>query len=88
MSDIHLTRVNLQNEQRLIDRAAQALKGRHIVGVHYTTQDEAEQSRWMHRAIVIELDNGHLVWPASDDEGNDAGSLFTTIDTASILPRL
>ena len=75
-------------ERRLLALAAQALKGRCILGVRYTTSEEAEQCGWLHRSVVLELDNGHLVWPASDDEGNDAGALFTTIDTAAILPRL
>jgi hypothetical protein len=35
---------------------------------------------------VLELDNGHLVWPAADDEGNDAGVLNTTNEHQPVLP--
>ena len=37
-------------------------------------------------SVVIELDNGVLVWPSSDDEGNDAGALFTTDKRVDTLP--
>jgi hypothetical protein len=50
------------------------------------TNDEAERLGWSSRSVILELDNGDLVWPSRDDEGNDAGALFTTNSKADTLP--
>lgn len=67
-------------------KAASVLVGRKIKAVRYLTQKEVESLGWYSRSVVIELDNGVLVWPSSDDEGNDAGALFTTDERADTLP--
>ena len=66
--------------------AASVLLGRKIVAVRYLDKEEAEHLGWYGRSVVIELDNGVLVWPSSDDEGNDAGALFTTDKRVDTLP--
>ena len=68
--------------------AEAALVGRTIVGVRYLDQDEADRLGWYSRSVIFELDNGTLVWPSRDDEGNDAGALFTTDRKAMTLPVL
>jgi hypothetical protein len=52
------------------------LAGRRIVAVRWMTASEQEALGWENAAIVMELDNGTLIWPSADDEGNDAGALF------------
>lgn len=52
------------------------LKGRTIVDVRYMTTQEAEVMGWSYRPVVLQLDNGALLFPSQDDEGNDAGTLF------------
>ena len=61
-------------------QAEQVLLGRTIVKVRYMTEAECNEQIWSHRAIVLELDNGVLVYPSRDDEGNDAGALLTSLD--------
>ncbi len=68
--------------------AKHVLEGRTIKQVRYMTEDECEELMWDERALVLELDDGTLVWPSSDEEGNQAGVLFTNIDEASVLPAL
>lgn len=68
--------------------AAKVLVGRTIVGARYLSREEADRLGWYGRSIVFELDNGQLVWPSSDDEGNNAGSLFTTDPNVDTLPVL
>jgi len=36
----------------------------------------AEQMGWYSRPIVIHLDDGSMIFPSQDDEGNDGGALF------------
>lgn len=67
-------------------KAASVLVGRTIKRVRYLTPKEVESLGWYSRSVVIELDNGVLVWPSSDDEGNDAGALFTTDERVDTLP--
>lgn len=69
-------------------KAASVLVGRKIKAVRYLLPDEVENLGWYSRSVVIELDNGVLVWPSRDDEGNDAGSLFTTDDRADTFPTI
>lgn len=76
----------LDNETRWTRIAHDQLVGRRIKAVRYMTETERKNMGWAHRPVVIELDNGHLVWPAADDEGNDAGVLNTTSEYQPVLP--
>ncbi len=66
--------------------ASSVLLNRKIVGVRYLDKEEADKLGWYGRSVIFELDNGDLVYPSRDDEGNDAGALFTTNSKASTLP--
>ena len=69
-------------------KANRLLQNRNIKRVRYMSQEEADHFGWYSRSVVIELDNGVLLWPSRDDEGNDAGSLFTTDKNTDTLPVL
>jgi hypothetical protein len=68
--------------------AADLLVGRTIVKVRYLIDEELDNIGFSSRAVVLQLDNGILVYPARDDEGNDAGALFTTDPKTTTLPVL
>ena len=61
--------------QVLLDRHKNKLLGRRIVDVRYMTSEESQDQAWGYRAAVLVLDDGMLLYPASDAEQNDAGSL-------------
>lgn len=65
---------------------AKVLVGRKIVGVRYLTNEEKDELGWHARAVVLELDNGVLVYPSQDDEGNGPGALFTTSPEMETIP--
>lgn len=69
-------------------QAASVLEGRTIKRVRYLDEDELRSLYWVSTAIVLELDNGVLVFPSRDDEGNDAGALYTTDEDVSIVPTI
>jgi len=73
-------------EKRWTKIAKNQLLGRKIVNVRYLSKEEAETLGWYNRCVVIQLDDGNLVFPSADDEGNNAGSLFTNNKTDSVLP--
>lgn len=70
-------------KQRWQREAQKHLLGRRIAGVRWMTADEQEQLGWDNAAVVLELDNGTLVWPAADDEGNGAGALLGVDDSGN-----
>ena len=62
------------------------LVGRTITAVRYLSDTEADEIGWDHSSIVLELDDGTALWPSADDEGNDAGALFTTNENMQTIP--
>lgn len=56
-------------------RARDALVGRKIVDVQYMTKENAKEHGWFARPLFLKLDDGSVVFPQSDDEGNDGGAL-------------
>lgn len=65
-----------QQTKRWVKYARKHLKGRTIADVRYMDSKEASALDWSCRAVVIQLDNGTLLYPSSDDEGNDAGAMW------------
>ena len=62
------------------------LVGKKIVKIRYMTNNDAEERGWDSRAIQIKLEDGTWLTPVSDDEGNDAGSLFTNSNDLPTIP--
>ena len=52
------------------------LQGLRIARVRYLTEAETTALGWHKRPLVLVLDNGTLVFPSKDDEGNDGGAMF------------
>ena len=73
-------------EKRWTAAATRQLIGRRIILVRYMTQEEADDVGWMSRPVVLVLDDGNLIYPASDDEGNDGGALYTNNEQNPVLP--
>jgi hypothetical protein len=82
--------LNTESHEECVKRweksAIQLLVGRKIVSVRYMTHKEREAHGWTAKCVVIELDNGIKIYPSRDDEGNDAGALFTESDACPTLP--
>lgn len=70
------------------DIASKMLLGRKIVAVRYMSQEEADDMGWYQRPVVLQLDDGNIIYPSHDDEGNDAGALFTNDKDNPTLPVL
>jgi len=49
------------------------LKGKTIKCVRYMTKEEMKVLMWHKRPVVITFTDGTLMFPQSDDEGNDGG---------------
>jgi len=78
-----------ENEERWTKHAEEWLVGRKIVKVQYMTDKNAEESMWYRRPIILVLDDGTIVCPQSDDEGNNGGALMCeSTGDWTILPLL
>jgi hypothetical protein len=71
-----------------LKEATKQLLGRKIVKVRYMTVDEMNDLGWYSRPVVMILDDGNIIYPSRDDEGNDGGALFTTNEANPVLPVL
>ena len=77
-------------ESKWTEIAKRQLVGRTITDVFYLSpKDAKELCGWdAGRPIVLRLDDGNMVYPSRDDEGNDAGALFTNDPDESVFPVL
>ena len=62
-----------------LKRVKQALQGRFIQHVRYATPEEADSLGFCYKPLLILLDDGNWLFASADDEGNEAGALFTSI---------
>ena len=67
---------------------SRALLGKTITKVEYMTQDEAKYNGWERRPIILRLNDGTFLFPSMDDEGNDGGAIFTTLEDLPVIPVL
>ena len=75
-------------DQRWAQRVTDLLLGKKIVAVRFMTDAEMRDHGWDSRAVTFRLSSGEWIYPAQDDEGNGAGSLFTTHKQLSTIPAL
>lgn len=67
--------------------ASNYLVGKTVRRVRYMTNQEMEDLGWTKMNVVIEFEDGQWIVPMMDDEGNDAGALWTSSHTElSIIP--
>ena len=64
-------------EKKIIDKH---IIGQKIKSVKWLTPKETEQYfGWHYQPVEIELENGVLLNPSADDEGNNGGAISTNI---------
>ena len=66
----------MNTEKTWTSYAKARLVGKKIKSVRYLTPLEQNSMEWFNRPLVIQLDDGSLIFPSMDDEGNDGGALF------------
>jgi hypothetical protein len=69
--------------------ASNYLVGKTIRRVRYLNDRETEDMGWIKNAIVIEFTDGHWIISMSDDEGNEAGSIWTSSQSElNVIPAI
>ncbi|MCA9260000.1 MAG: hypothetical protein KDA61_12400 [Planctomycetales bacterium] len=72
-------------EQEALEAVANRLVGREIASVIYFPEEEAAEYDWCFRPIVLELGDGSHIFPMSDAEGNDGGTLATGYEDMPLI---
>jgi len=75
--------------QKWVKEAERLLKGRTIVGVRYLDEEEIGSLAWHERAMVLQLDDGTIIYPGRDCAPNGPGTLVgnTRDGKAFLLPE-
>ena len=66
--------------------ATKIFKGKTISHIDYLTDSEMNDMGWYSRAPVIVFTDNSWIIASADDEGNDAGALFTSAKKMSVIP--
>ena len=73
-------------ERKWANVASDMLVGRTIVRARYMSESERDSLGWHSRPVILQLDDGNMIYSSSDDEGNDAGAMFTNNEKHPVLP--
>jgi hypothetical protein len=81
---------NIELQIKWTKQAQTILKGKTIKAVGYISEKDADDNMYSKRGLMILLDNGTMIYPMSDDEGNDFGAIhYVTKEGANdVLPVL
>jgi hypothetical protein len=84
------TKEKIELDKYWVDIARKVLKGRTIKAVNYISEKDADDNLLSNRGLMIMLDNGTMLYPMCDDEGNDFGAIhYTTKEgNSDVLPVL
>ena len=69
-------------------QCAAKLVGKTIKDCRYMTDKEMQESGWYKSPLVIIFTDGTAMYASADDEGNDGGSIFTTIKGLEVIPTI
>jgi len=61
------------------------LEGRKIKAMRNMTKAELKREGWDGKCICLELDDGTILYPSRDEEGNGPGALFGYEDGKTIM---
>lgn len=70
------------------DRCSAVLVGKTIKSVRYQYTCEKKDMGWSKKSLMLFFEDGSYLFPSSDDEGNNAGALFTSFEGIEGIPTL
>lgn len=81
-----MTEQEIQLDNMWIKKIEKNLLNKKIIDVRVMSISETKNHGWHYRPIVITLDDGEMIYPSMDDEGNEAGAIFTTYEDLPTIP--
>tara|TARA_R110000765_G_scaffold358802_1_gene449087 strand:- start:11 stop:289 length:279 start_codon:yes stop_codon:yes gene_type:complete len=76
------------SKEEWLNRIKRVLLGRKITIVEYMDAQTSKELAWPDASIMLHLDSGIWIYPSQDDEGNNAGSLFTSDKDLPVVPSI
>lgn len=70
------------------ERCSELLVGKTIKSVRYLYTCEMKDMGWSKKSLVLFFEDGSYIFPSSDDEGNNAGVLFTSFKGLEGIPTI
>lgn len=71
----------------MLQELKKRLEGRTITSMRQMTIEEADHLGFYCRPVILGLDDGSVLFPMRDDEGNDGGAMwFAAEDTHLVIP--
>ena len=67
-------------------KVAEKLVGRKIVSVQWMSREDADEMMWNSRPMCLVLDDGNVIFPMQDDEGNNGGAIATSWEDLPTIP--
>ena len=64
------------------------LVGKTIVAVRYLSTEEQCSMGWQNKSLVIFFNDDSYIFPSADNEGNNAGALFTSFKGLEEIPTI
>lgn len=81
-----MTNEEIQLDNMWVNKIKKNLLNKKIIDVRVMSISETKNLGWDYRSIVITLDDGEMIYPSMDDEGNEAGAIFTTYKDLPTIP--
>ena len=81
-----MTNEEIQLDNMWVNKIKKNLLNKKIIDVRVMSISETKNLGWDYRSIVITLDDGEMLYPSMDDEGNGAGAIFTTYEDLPTIP--
>jgi len=73
-------------DKKWLEKVESALIGRKIIKVKYlNSKTSMDVFGWNYQPFEIYLDNGVILTPSADDEGNNAGAIFTNVEEIGVI---
>jgi hypothetical protein len=79
---------SMETTKKWEDRCSAKLVGKTIKSVRYLLTCEMKDLGWSKKSLVIYFTDGSYLFPSSDDEGNNAGALFTSFEGIEGIPTI
>ena len=74
-------------EQQIIGKVKKQMLGRTITNIRFMSEQECDNNMWDKRGVVIELDDGNILYPMCDEEGNNSGVIATSYKDLNVIGR-
>jgi hypothetical protein len=76
----------VEYQVEMVELAQDLFVGKKIKSVRYSTKEELEEMKWDNDFVVLELEDGTLLYPIRDTEGNGPAILSVQIPATKVGP--